>query len=194
MCGRYYVSDNTAREIEKMVQDLDRRLAVYHTGDVSPSVLATVLVQPENRLAAEDMIWGFPGYGGKNLLINARAESVLEKRTFQESVRQRRCVIPASGFYEWNKRKEKFTFRRADHAPLLFMAGCYNLYNGRNRFVILTTQANASMTPVHDRMPLILERNEVEQWLSDAGCVETLLKKEQPELVRSTEYEQMSLF
>lgn len=194
MCGRYYVSDNTAREIEKMVQDLDRRLAVYHTGDVSPSVLATVLVQPENRLAAEDMIWGFPGYDGKNLLINARAESVLEKRTFQESVRQRRCVIPASGFYEWNKRKEKFTFRRADHAPLLFMAGCYNLYNGRNRFVILTTQANASMTPVHDRMPLILEGNEVEHWLSDAGCVETLLKKEPPELVRSTEYEQMSLF
>ena len=194
MCGRYYVSDDTAREIEKMVQDLDRRLAVYRSGDVSPSSIATVLIKPGNMLAAEDMKWGFPGYDGKNLLINARAESVLEKRTFQESVRQRRCVIPASGFYEWNKEKEKFTFRRADHAPLLFMAGCYNLYDGRNRFVILTTQANASMAPVHDRMPLILERNEMEQWLSDVGCVETLLKKEPPDLARSTEYEQMSLF
>lgn len=55
MCGRYYVSDDTAREIEKMVQDLDRRLAVYQSGDISPSAMATVLVQPENRLAAEDM-------------------------------------------------------------------------------------------------------------------------------------------
>jgi len=194
MCGRYYVSDDTAREIEKMVQDLDRRLAVYQSGDISPSAMATVLVQPENRLAAEDMKWGFPGYDGKSLLINARAESVMEKRTFQESVRQRRCVIPASGFYEWNKRKEKFTFRRAGRAPLLFMAGCYTLYDGKNRFVILTTQANASMAPVHDRMPLILERNEMEQWLSDVGCVKTLLKKEPPDLARSTEYEQMSLF
>ncbi len=194
MCGRYYISDDTAREIEKMVRDLDRKLAVCHSGDVSPSSTATVLIQPENLLTAADMKWGFPGYEGKSLLINARAESVLEKRTFQESVRRRRCVIPASGFYEWNKRKEKFTFWRADHAPLLFMAGCYNLYDDKNRFVILTTQANASIAPVHDRMPLILEKNEVGRGLSDDGCVEALLGKEPPELTRSTEYEQMSLF
>ncbi len=194
MCGRYYVSDDTAREIEKIVRNLDRKLAVCRSGDVSPSTMATVLVQPENSLAAADMKWGFPGYEGKSLLINARAESALEKRTFRESMRRRRCVIPASRFYEWNQKKEKFTFRRADHVPLLFMAGCYNLYDGKNRFVILTTQANASMASVHDRMPLILERSEMESWLTDDGCVETLLKKKPIALVCSTEYEQMSLF
>ncbi len=194
MCGRYCISDDTAREIEKIVRNLDRKLAVHHSGDVSPSAMATVLVQPGNLLTATDMKWGFPGYEGKSLLINARAESVLGKRTFQESVRQRRCVVPASGFYEWNRKKEKFTFRRADHVPLLFMAGCYNLYDGKNRFVILTTQANASMAPVHERMPLILERSEMESWLTDDGCVERLLKKEPSNLVYSTEYEQLSLF
>lgn len=194
MCGRYYVSDDTAREMEKMVRYMDRKLAIYRSGDVSPSGMATVLMQPENSLAAVDMKWGFPGYDGKSLLINARAESVLEKQTFQESVHRRRCVIPAGGFYEWNKKKEKFTFQRTDQAHLLFMAGCYNLYDGEKRFVILTTQANASMAPVHERMPLILEKSEMESWLSDDGCVEALLKKEPAALVRSTEYEQMSLF
>lgn len=194
MCGRYYISDDTAGEMEKIVQDLDRKLAVCHSGDVCPSGMGTVLVQPENSLTAADMKWGFPGYEGKSLLINARAESVLEKRTFQESVRRRRCVVPASGFYEWNKKKEKFTFRRADHVPLLFMAGCYNLYNGKNRFVILTTQANASMARVHERMPLILEGSEMESWLTNDGCVEKLLRKQPSNLVCSTEYEQMSLF
>lgn len=194
MCGRYYVLADAAREMETLVRELDRNMAVYCAGDISPSRTATVLVQPENARTAMDMTWGFPGYEGKGLVINARAESVLEKRTFQESVRHRRCVIPASGFYEWNRKKEKFTFQRADHAPLLFMAGCYNLYDGKNRFVILTTQANPSMAPVHERMPLILDKSEIERWLSDDGCVETLLKKESPELARSTEYEQLSLF
>ena len=60
------------------------------------------------------MKWRFPGFTGKELLINARAESVLEKRTFQESVRHRRCVVPAKGFYEWNAKKEKYQFERLD--------------------------------------------------------------------------------
>lgn len=162
--------------------------------DVYPSDRASVLVSAENSPIVCDMNWGFPGHNGNSLLINARAETALEKKTFKESVMHRRCVIPAGGFYEWNWKKEKFSFRRMDHAPLLFMAGCFNLYDGKNRFVILTTHANVSMEPVHDRMPMILERNEIEDWLSDDGCAVELLQKESPLLERSTDYEQMSLF
>lgn len=194
MCGRYYVSDDTAREIEKVVREVDRKMAILNAGDVYPSDRASVLVSAENSPIVCDMNWGFPGYDGKSLLINAKAETALEKKTFKESVMHRRCVIPAGGFYEWNRKKEKFSFRRMDHAPLLFMAGCFNLYDGQNRFVILTTHANASMEPVHDRMPLILERNEIEDWLLDDGRGVELLQKESPLLTRSTDYEQMSLF
>lgn len=194
MCGRYCISEDTAGSIKKIVQELDEGLAVYHPGDVYPSNMATVLVRMGKTVGAEDMKWGFPGYDGKSLLINARAEGALEKKTFQDSMYFRRCVIPASAFYEWNKRKEKFTFQRKREDDLLYMAGCFNIYEGQNCFVILTTQANASMAPVHDRMPLLLEQEEIWDWLAPESAVEQLLGKVPPLLERSTEYEQLSLF
>ena len=65
----------------------------------------------------------------KGLLINARAETAVERRTFRESVLHRRCVIPAKGFWEWNKSKEKFSFERWD-SSVMFMAGCCDCFDG----------------------------------------------------------------
>lgn len=193
MCGRYYVDDETAREIEKLVRNLDRKLQIERTGDVFPSQNATIIKGRGHHLAAEQMKWGFPGFEKGKLLINARAESALERRTFQDSVQHRRCVIPARGFYEWNKSKEKFAFERKE-APVLFMAGCYNWYQDQACFVILTTAANPSVSPVHNRMPLILEPKELEDWVLDDGATEHLLHKTPGLLKTRAEYEQMRLF
>lgn len=193
MCGRYYVDDETAREIEKLVRDLDRRLKMERTGDVFPSQNAMILKGEGNHLAAEQMRWGFPGFEKGKLLINARAETALERPTFRESVQDRRCIIPARGFYEWNKSKEKFIFERKDE-PVLFMAGCYNRYEGQERFVILTTDANPSVASVHNRMPLILEPEELKDWVLDDQATESLLHKTPVLLEQRTEYEQMRLF
>ena len=193
MCGRYYVDDETAREIEKLVRDLDRRMKMERTGDVFPSQNAMILKGEGNHLAAEQMRWGFPGFEKGKLLINARAETALERPTFRESVQDRRCIIPARGFYEWNKSKEKFTFERKE-TPVLFMAGCYNRYEGQERFVILTTDANSSVAPVHNRMPLILEPEELKDWVLDEQVAESLLHKTPLLLEQRAEYEQMRLF
>ena len=193
MCGRYYVDEETAREIEKLVRDLDRRLKMERTGDVFPSQNAMILKGEGNHLAAEQMRWGFPGFEKGKLLINARAETALERPTFRESVQDRRCIIPARGFYEWNKSKEKFTFERKE-TPVLFMAGCYNRYEGQERFVILTTDANSSVAPVHNRMPLILEPEELGDWVLDDQATESLLHKTPVLLEQRAEYEQMRLF
>ena len=193
MCGRYYVDDETAREIEKLVRDLDRKLQIERTGDVFPAQNATIIKGQEHHLAAEQMRWGFPGFEKGKLLINARAETALERPTFRESVQDRRCIIPARGFYEWNKSKEKFTFERKE-TPVLFMAGCYNRYEGQERFVILTTEANPSVKPVHDRMPLILEPEELGDWVLDDQATESLLHKTPVLLEQRAEYEQMRLF
>ena len=77
---------------------------------------------------------------------------------------------------------------------MLFMAGCYDLYEDEERFVILTTEANPSVSPVHERMPLILEPRELQNWVLDDGAVEPLLQKTSVLLDAFTEYEQMSLF
>ena len=187
------MDDETAREIEKLVRDLDRRLKMERTGDVFPSQNAMILKGEGNHLAAEQMRWGFPGFEKGKLLINARAETALERPTFRESVQDRRCIIPARGFYEWNKSKEKFIFERKD-APVLFMAGCYNWYEGQERFVILTTDANSSVAPVHNRMPLILEPEELKDWVLDDQATESLLHKTPVLLEHHAEYEQMRLF
>ena len=139
------------------------------------------------------MKWGFLGFEKGKLLINARAESALERKTFRDSLQHRRCIIPAKGFYEWDKSKEKFSYERKD-APVLFMAGCYNRYQGEERFVILTTEANPSVAPVHHRMPLILDPEELENWVLDDKATEYILHKTPVLLRSSTEYEQMRLF
>lgn len=193
MCGRYYIDDETAREIEKLVKDLDRNSGRTVTGDVRPSEEAMVVKEKQHRPEAGRMYWGFPGYDGKGLLINARSEEILEKKTFRDCMLHRRCVIPARGFYEWNRQKEKFTFEREDHQTL-YLAGCFDFYKDRECFVILTTQANPSVLPVHDRMPLILEQQEIEHWLCDEKEAEALLRKTPVLLKRCTDYEQLRLF
>ena len=103
---------------------------------------------------------------GKNLVINARAESVMDKPSFRNGILYHRILIPASGFYEWNRLKEKNTFSRYD-APVLYMAGFCDWFENERRFVIMTTAANESMIKVHDRMPLILEKGQLKDWFDD---------------------------
>lgn len=189
MCGRYYVDDETAREIEKLVGQVERRIS----GDVCPSNEAAVITGRKPVLSAEMMKWGFPQYRGNGLLINARSETVLEKRTFRESILHRRCVIPAKHFYEWNSSKEKVTFFREDRAAV-FLAGFYNCFGEEDRFMILTSPANASVEAVHDRMPLILEEKEITDWIYENSFLEYALHKEMPQLKTYQPYSQQSLF
>ena len=77
---------------------------------------------------------------------------------------------------------------------MLYMAGLYNRYQDEDRFVILTTAANESMKPVHGRMPLLLERDEISKWMFEARLTEDFLQKTPALLQRRTDFEQMSLF
>lgn len=237
MCGRYYMEDDTAREIEKVIRWVDEKLraqrpsqeaaqkqeagiakeqtswsenkenvtpGVGKAGDIYPATLAPVLgagmeTAGYRTLDCRMLRWGLPGYQPKasgkkgQIIFNARSETALEKPTFREGIKNHRIVIPAAGFYEWSRKKEKYRFRRTD-SPVLFMAGCFRRYEDGDRFVILTTAANASMEPVHDRMPLILEPDEITDWIWDGERTKHLLEKQPCLLERTTDYEQMTLF
>jgi putative SOS response-associated peptidase YedK len=107
------------------------------------------------------------------LLNNARAETVAEKPSFRSAFKSRRCLIPADGFYEWKtegKLKQPYLFRRADEKPLAF-AGLWEKWNDIESCTIITTEANAVMEPIHDRMPVILAPNDYSEWL-DATATE----------------------
>lgn len=200
MCGRYYVDDETAREIERIIRMADDKLKrmsaaelTLQAKDIHPTDTAPILMQSDAGLCCRMQKWGFPGFDGKRIIFNARSESVLDKKMFKESVENRRVVIPAAWFYEWNSKKEKSTFYRQDK-KILLMAGIYSKYQGLDRFVILTTAANESMQPVHDRMPLLLEENEIHDWIVDEEKYKDILMKTPYLLERKSDYEQLSLF
>ena len=117
MCGRYYVDDDTAREIEKLVRQVDEKMRQTSAAgirlqakDIHPSEMAPVITAGDKGLCCRWQRWGFVGFNGKQLIFNARSESALEKRTFRESVEHRRIVVPATWFYEWNKKKRRISF------------------------------------------------------------------------------------
>ncbi|MCD8380328.1 MAG: SOS response-associated peptidase [Lachnospiraceae bacterium] len=193
MCSRYYIDDDTLDEVADRFVAGRRSGAKYTAGDVHPSETAPIIFRGKSGVSLNGMKWGFPQQSGKGLFINARAETALQKRTFSESVLYRRCVIPARHFYEWDVSKNKVTFLR-ESGSVLYMAGFFNLIQDEVRFVILTTQANSSVLPVHDRMPLILETEEVESWICDGGKTQAFLQKTPVLLQRTQKYEQQSLF
>ena len=197
MCGRYHFSAELLDEIRDLTEQKDWKLELgvldrdIHPGDTAPVI--TAAGDQGGSLRACRQKWGYPGPGGKGLVFNARSESVFEKRMFRNSVSQRRAAVPVSWFYEWNKNKEKFTFTK-EGSRILFLAGFYGRYEDGEHFVILPPQANASMAPVHSRMPLVLEREQVREWILDSKKTKELLGQEPPRLARDCEYEQQTLF
>lgn len=201
MCGRYYVEDETVKEMEKLVHQVDERLKreLYNRSDkqggkdIYPTQNAPIVCSRQGQLYGTINRWGFPGYQKGQVLFNARSESALEKPTFRESVRSNRIAVPAAWFYEWSTDKEKHIFYQKEY-PVFFMAGCSRIYQEETCFVILTTKANASMQPIHDRMPLLLEKEEVVPWILDNSKTEEFLHKKPCELDRRSDYEQISFF
>ena len=114
MCGRYYVDDETAREIEKLVETVNDKLRLGRLRkDIHPTDEAPVLVAGDGEMKLEWQHWGFPNFQGKGVIFNARSETVLEKKMFRESILHRRIIIPCTWFYEWNRKKEKVTDRKS---------------------------------------------------------------------------------
>ena len=176
MCGRYQFTEPQNADLRRILQDVRRRCGDraqdFRFGDVMPTAAAPVLIANGGKVVADLQTWGIPGWKG-GLMINARAETVCEKPMFRRSMAAQRCVIPATSFYEWDAARHKYQF--ALPGEPLYLAGLYDNVDGANRFVILTTTPNASMHGIHDRMPLILRRDQIRPWLTDAESALHLL-------------------
>lgn len=175
MCGQFHIEKDDIIRLSKKYS-LPKKVPIH---DIKPVQPALVLLKDN-----ESDIFQF-GLSRKSLIINARCESIHEKKTFQR-ILHNRCIIPASYYYEYDSLKNKITF--TNHEILYFAA----LYEN-HQFVILTTQANDSVKRIHDRMPLILNEDEVDFWLYEEKT-DTLLSKIGPALENNQRIEQLSLF
>lgn len=194
MCGRYYVNHEAADELVQAVCQADKGIFREWCGEeIHPADIAPVIIGSSDGFILAGQRWGYPGVQNKGVIFNARAESVLYKKMFYRGIRKNRAVIPAAWFYEWNKNKEKITFFRKD-GKMLYLAGFYECFDGGDRFVVLTTAANDSMIRTHDRMPLILEPDQLEDWIRNDNLTESILQQVPVMLGKRAEYEQQTLF
>ncbi|HWV37761.1 MAG TPA: SOS response-associated peptidase [Vulgatibacter sp.] len=170
MCGRYSLGVPSATDLATMLR---ARLRPEHEAlfrpryNVAPTQRSWVVREEEGRPTLAPAVWGFPSTTGK-FLINARSETAATRPAFRGAWKERRCVVPTDGFFEWKgppRDRRPLWFHPAD-GGLLLLAGLFQ-DGPEPRFVILTTAANEIVAPVHDRMPAILAEDEAEAWLAD---------------------------
>ena len=184
MCGRYTIDDSEdAVEMRKIFDKLKeyysdtKEYYKVKKGEIFPTDTVPVII-PEYNLSIDvvPMQWGFrPVSHGGRALINARSETVFEKPTFKESMKDKRCIIPANGFFEWAKlpdgRKQKYLIKSAV-AQTLYFAGIYDKkvdYKTKENlvhFVILTRESRGPLRSIHDRMPVSVAKRDIRKWLN----------------------------
>ncbi|MDK6233646.1 SOS response-associated peptidase [Aerococcus sanguinicola] len=168
MCGRYeyQLKDPLlAHFYKKLGQE-----STAATGTVYPGQEAVCLgLDPKAKVRVASMRWGFDGFKKKQLLINARSESINDKLAFAQAFRYRRCIFPMSAFYEWSADKTRFLFSASE---VLFVGGCYQVLpqadgQSQAQAVLMTQAADQVVGRVHQRMPYFIHKEDLRPWLND---------------------------
>jgi len=191
MCGRYALS--TPADILSAIFDIPIPSPYHPRYNIAPTQDTLIICAGTDGRAAIMARWGFiPSWRTADQKgpepINARCESAATSRLFAQPLRRQRCVVPASGFYEWQKvsgaKHKRAYLARSPDGSVLALAGVWSSRPTRGgtsieSFAILTCAPNASMKPIHDRMPLILSADARDAWLDpgtdDAGTIAQML-------------------
>ena len=185
MCGRYSLT--TPVEGLRHLFEFPERPNLAPRYNIAPTQEAVVFRRDEDGgLHLLQMRWGLIPSWAKDKsisarLINARGETVATQPAFRTAFRQRRCLVPADGFYEWRKegtKKLPWRFHLPDNAPFCF-AGLWESWRDPETkaplesFTIITTDANEVVAPIHNRMPVMLEKHDMAAWLegTDAAAL-----------------------
>jgi putative SOS response-associated peptidase YedK len=186
VCGRFALFASPELTAEYFALAEPPALTAHY--NVTPGQdIAAVRVDREGARRLRALRWGLVPFWAKDAtigrrLINARLDSLSSKPAFREALRRRRCLIPASGFYEWGVdpagKKQPFFVRPRDE-PLLAIAGLWERWRAEGgepleTCVIVTTEANALLAPIHDRMPVVLTRAAQEVWLDSSSDVASI--------------------
>ena len=196
MCGRFDL--HLPKELLEEIFGISITRDIRPRYNIAPTQEIAVIRTNPDRIRQLDLLrWGLippwakdPAIGSR--MINARSETVHEKPAFRTAFKHRRCVIPANGFYEWQEvggKKKPLYVKMKDDNPMIF-AGLWDHWKPEEGEVIescsiLTTSTNALIKPLHDRMPVILDINDLDLWLdphiTESEQLKSLFKPYTPE-------------
>ena len=173
MCGRY-VNKNSFEDIEKLFQaDLIQSpsISIQPSYNICPTQYSPVVVSADEKYQMKNMHWGLIPSWSKDSkfatnLINARIETVQEKPSFKGLTNASRCIVIASGYYEWvqtDSGKQPY-YIHGEH-DVLPIAGLWTRWKDIKSFTIITKSANSNISNIHHRMPLIIEQNHIKSFL-----------------------------
>lgn len=193
MCCRYYV--DLSPELRPIIEEANRSplhekmvaalgAPFVSSGEIFPGQIAPVIAPSRSGgRSAFPMFWGFQVPGLRSPVLNARVESAPVKKTFRDSWASRRCVIPASWYFEWehipqpdgsSRTGRKFAIQPRG-MDVTYLGGLYRIENGFPAFVVLTREPAENMRFIHDRMPLILPSSAIDSWICPDAAPEDLL-------------------
>ena len=179
MCGRYNIITDAKALYEAFQVGTELDAARLERYNVAPATDQLVVLEEGGRRVARWHHWGLIPHWAKDKAIgyktiNARGESVAAKPAFRAALRQRRCLVPATGFYEWkvvDDGKQPYLIRLRS-GELFAFAGLWEIWTGPEgelrSFTIITIEPNALMARIHDRMPAIIPRAQYARWLDPA--------------------------
>jgi putative SOS response-associated peptidase YedK len=185
MCGRFglhHAWQTTSQFLyDQFLVELNEKTLTLPTYNVAPTNPIITLIHDGTRFRGGLTNWGFKMEGLRQPMVNARSETILEKTLFRQSLKTKRCLILASGFYEWQRTtKPSNTFWFYDHdKPFLVFAGIYQSWIDEHqtkhvRSAMLTTAANDLMKPIHDRIPVMLNPDQYRHWVHPKTPVDEL--------------------
>ncbi len=182
MCGRYVLEIDS--DFTERFEVRNKDIVKVKNFNVCPGQEMPVVLLEEGERNMAMMKWGLipkwvknPNEFG-NKLINARAEGLEKRISFKEALLKRRCLVPVNGFYEWKKEKIKKPYYFSSGSDkYMSLAGLYEIWSdGKGAsiktYTIITTAANETLSEIHDRMPVILEREDERKWLDDNDVFE----------------------
>ncbi len=189
MCGRM-TQQTSPSEVARIfdAEPLDDDL-VAPRFNCAPTDPLTVVLERDGGRLLERHRWGLTPPWAVDLsqsarMINARAETVATSRAFRVALRRRRCIVPADGFYEWERRgsvRRPWLIRPVGRSPMA-MAGLWSLWRDPSgRWIpscaVITTEANATVAPLHDRMPVLLKDKDWDLWLDPTESSPELMRE-----------------
>ena len=206
MCTRYYletIPDLAEKLLSSplgisMVDKLAR--SITSSGEIRPmDIVPTYATNKSGKISVFPMVWGFKPADNRSLIINAKIETVAEKSSFKDSWLHHRCAVPASWFYEWEHHKLSDGRELTGDKNLIqpkglkgfYFAGLYRFEEFRNGpqqlkypvFTILTREADMSMREIHDRMPVMIDKGSVRDWINPKGNPESVVERALTEMV-----------